>query len=424
MPDQQRDYFISFNSADEAYAKAISDALRAEGFTTFFHPDDLEPGGYIPKWMNDALLNSRQMLALCSPEYLSEGAVFSEAERYARFWQDTRGEEFKLIPVVLKDAKFPPLLAPYKRLTVTNTTTAEAAAAVLAALKKPEVIKQREVLRGAQPNEALRQPAYVHTALLPETGYKRLVGRDKQLEYLDRAWLDAKVNILSLIAEGGAGKSALVNEWIKRMQAHNYPGAATVLAWSFFSQGTTERAISAEAFLNWALEKLSITLTATGASVKADAIAEAMMRNRVLLLLDGVEPLQHGPGPQLGQLKDLGLRALLRRFAATPPGAAHGLIVLTSRLEIKDIARWQDGAAPVVDLYKLSDEAGAALLRDNGVEGPDAELNAAAHDFGGHPLALGLLASFLKETQTGDVRRRDHIRSLISDTAKSRPRSC
>jgi tetratricopeptide (TPR) repeat protein len=419
MPDEQRDFFISFNSADEAYGKAISDGLRAEGFTTFFHPDDLEPGGYIPKWMNDALQNSHQMLALCSPEYMAEGAVYSEAERYAWFWRDTRGEKFRLVPVVLKEVEFPLLFAGYKRLIATNRTASEAAGAVVAALKKPEEIKERQSLRGEQPNASVRQPTYVHTTLLPETGYKRLVGRDTEVERLDKAWLDVKVNIISLIAEGGAGKSALVNEWLKRMQAHNYPGAATVLGWSFFSQGSTERATSAEAFLNWALEKLNIKLTATGASVKADAIAEAMMRHRVLLLLDGAEPLQHGPGPQLGELKDLGLRALLRRFAATPPGAAHGLIVLTSRLEIKDIASWQDGAAPVIDVYKLSDKAGAALLRDNGVVGPDTELNVAARDFGGHPLALGLLASFLKETQAGDVRRRDHIRSLMSDTANA-----
>ena len=77
-------------------------------------------------------------------------------------------------------------------------------------------------------------------------------------------------------------------------------------------------------------------------------------------------------------------------------------------------------AAPVVDVEKLSDEAGAALLRDNGVWGTDKELNAAAHDFGGHPLALGLLASFLKETQTGDVRRRDHIRGLLADPENPR----
>ena len=40
---------------------------------------------------------------------------------------------------------------------------------------------------------------------------------------------------------------------------------------------------------------------------------------------------------------------------------------------------------------------------------------AAARDFGGHPLALGLLASFLTETQNGDVRRRDHIRAFFAD---------
>ena len=52
-------------------------------------------------------------------------------------------------------------------------------------------------------------------------------------------------------------------------------------------------------------------------------------------------------------------------------------------------------------------------MRDNGVWGTDKELKAAAHDFAGHPLALGLLASFLKETQFGDVRRRDHIRAFL-----------
>jgi hypothetical protein len=259
------------------------------------------------------------------------------------------------------------------------------------------------------------RPAYVHTTGLPETAYERLVGRDAALKRLDEAWADSKTNIVSLIAEGGAGKSALVNEWLKRLQADNYRGAEAVLGWSFYSQGSKERATSADEFLNWALDKLGITLATTSASAKAEAVAEAMMRRRVLLLLDGAEPLQHGPGPQLGHLKDQGLRALLRRFAATPSGQAHGLVVLTSRLAVKDIARWQDGAASIVDVERLSDEAGAALLRDNGVWGTDKELKAAAHDFGGHPLALGLLASFLKETQTGDVRRRDHIRAYLAD---------
>ena len=137
-------------------------------------------------------------------------------------------------------------------------------------------------------------------------------------------------------------------------------------------------------------------------------------------MLDGVEPLQHGPGPQAGQLKDQGLRGLLRRFAAAPPKADHSLIVLTSRLAVADIQRFRTSAAPVVDVESLSDEAGAELLRDNDVWGVDRDLKRASHDFGGHPLALTLLASLIKETQNGDVRRRDHIRGLLADADNPR----
>ncbi len=188
-----------------------------------------------------------------------------------------------------------------------------------------------------------------------------------------------------------------------------------MLGWSFFSQGSKERATAADEFLNWALAKLGVKLDTTSASAKGEAIAEALVARSALLVLDGVEPLQHGPGPQQGQLKDQGLRALLRRFAAAPPRADHSLIVLTSRLAVADIKHWKENAAPVVDVERLSDEAGAELLRDNDVWGVDRDLQAASHDFGGHPLALTLVASLIKETQNGDVRRRDHIRGLLAD---------
>jgi tetratricopeptide (TPR) repeat protein len=260
----------------------------------------------------------------------------------------------------------------------------------------------------------------VHTTGLPETAYERLVGRDAELKRLDDAWADRSTNILSLIAEGGAGKSALVNEWLKRMQADLYRGAAAVLGWSFYSQGTKERATSAEQFLNWALDKLGIKIETTSAAAKGEAIAEEIGKRPVLLVLDGVEPLQHGLDKQQGELKDAGLRALLRRFAEMPPTEMRGLVVLTSRLPVRDIARWKDSAAPVLGVEQLSDEAGAALLRDNGVWGTDKELRAASHAFGGHPLALGLLASFLKEKHFGDVRRRDCIRELLDDPENPR----
>jgi tetratricopeptide (TPR) repeat protein len=283
--------------------------------------------------------------------------------------------------------------------------------------KLAEQIVARKDTKKARPTIS---PVYVHISGLPETAYEKLRGRDVELKRLDDAWADQNSNILSLIAEGGAGKSALVNEWLTQLQADNYRGAELVLGWSFYSQGTKERATSAEQFLNWALEKLGITIEIMNATAKGDAIAEEMMKHRVLLVLDGCEPLQHGLDKQQGELKDHGLRALLRRLASTPPNKTHGLIVLTSRLAVKDIVRWRNSSAPVICVEQLSNEAGAALLRDNSVWGTDNDFKAAAGDFGGHPLALGLLASFLKEKYFGDVRQRDRIRGLLHDEENPR----
>jgi hypothetical protein len=258
-------------------------------------------------------------------------------------------------------------------------------------------------------------PASVHCQIdisrLPGTAYKIFVGRDAELARLDAAWVDEKINLVSLIAWGGAGKTALVNEWLVRLHKENYRSAEAVLGWSFYSQGSNERATSAEPFLNWALEKLSVRVAATSPAAKGEAIADAITKRRILLILDGVEPLQYGVGPLQGQLKDLGLRAFLRRFASA--SNPKGLVVLTSRLSLKDISRWRDTTAPVFDLNRLSEEASVALLRNNGVWGTDEELQAAAKEFEGNPLPLVLVAAFLKERHFGDARRRDQVRELF-----------
>jgi TIR domain len=256
---------------------------------------------------------------------------------------------------------------------------------------------------------------------LPDTPYKKLVGRNVELETLNQAWTGNKINIICLIAWGGVGKTSLINDWINQLHKENYRDAAGVLGWSFYNEGTKERATSADEFLNWALEKLGKTATSTSAVAKGEVLAEAMAAKPVLLVLDGVEPLQHGPGEQEGQLKDQGLRAFLRRFAATPPASAEGLVVLTSRLPTRDIERWvgDDGPVLMKELLRLSSDAGVALLRDNGVRGADRLLKAAVEDFEGHALALSLLASFLARRHAGDIQRKDRVGPLLQ-TADAR----
>src|SRR6185295_4336900 len=55
----------------------------------------------------------------------------------------------------------------------------------------------------------------ISIARLPVTG-SELFGREAELQILDDAWADPKTNIVSFVAWGGVGKTALVNHWLKQ----------------------------------------------------------------------------------------------------------------------------------------------------------------------------------------------------------------
>jgi len=245
----------------------------------------------------------------------------------------------------------------------------------------------------------------VSIARLPVTG-ETFVAREEELAKLDAAWEDG-TNLVSFVAMGGAGKSALVNAWLGRMQVDGWRGAQRVLGWSFFSQGTEGTSASSDDFTAYALEWLGYDGgPITSPWQKGETIARLVRQRRTLLLLDGLEPLQHPPGAQTGRLKDPAVQALVRELAADNPG----LCVVTSRLPVADVAGRPGTVA--VDLEALSPEAGAELLRRLGVEGSDEEIRAAAVELGGHGLALTLLGTYLRDILDGDVRRRGEVRVL------------
>jgi hypothetical protein len=90
------------------------------------------------------------------------------------------------------------------------------------------------------------------TVNLPEVSIARLPSVDARIfgRGADTAWLDAcwvkGANVASIIAFGGVGKSALVWDWLRGMQKDDWRGADRVYGWSFYSQGTTDRATSAD----------------------------------------------------------------------------------------------------------------------------------------------------------------------------------
>lgn len=257
----------------------------------------------------------------------------------------------------------------------------------------------------------------ISIARLPTSG-PDLFGRDKELQLLDDAWANPNTNIIAFVAWGGVGKTALVNHWLKqRMARDNYRGAERVYGWSFYSQGTSERAASADLFIDQALRWFGDTDPTQGSPWdKGERLAHLIRQTRTLLVLDGLEPLQHPPGPQEGRLKDAALQALLVELAARQAG----LCVISTRERIGDLVEFENGTVVQHDLDQLSPQAGAQILRALNVKGDDDELKQAATEYEGHALALTLLGSYLADVCGGDIRRRNEIESLEEDVRHGR----
>jgi len=255
-------------------------------------------------------------------------------------------------------------------------------------------------------------PAKVSLDKLPSIS-PDLFGREKELEMLDAAWENPKTNIVSLVAFGGVGKTALVNKWLLQMGEDNHRGAERAYGWSFYSQGAAEgKQASADLFIASALKWFGDPNPDEGSPwSKGERLGELIKEQWTLLILDGLEPLQYPPGEMEGRLKDPGLQFLLRELARHNPG----LCIITTRLPVDDLKDFVGISVERIDLEHLSSEAGAAFLEHLGVKGTADELRQAVHEFDGHALALTLLGRYLVAVYKGDIRQRDKIAKLTKE---------
>ena len=261
---------------------------------------------------------------------------------------------------------------------------------------------------GTREASARLAPEKISIARLPVTG-SDVFGREEDIAFLDRAWASKDVNVVTIVAWAGVGKSTLANHWLRRMASDHYRSAELVFGWSFYRQGTTGDTSSADEFLDAALHWFGDRDPRLGTAwEKGERLAKLVAHRRTLLVLDGLEPLQYPPGPQEGALREPSLQALLRELATFN----SGLCVITSRLAVADIA--DHPSALRRELEQLSSDAGAELLRALGVKGLEADLRSASDEFSGHCLALTLLGSYLTDAYNGDIRSREEVSKRLA----------
>jgi hypothetical protein len=257
-------------------------------------------------------------------------------------------------------------------------------------------------------------PQRISPSGLPR-GAAKLFGRESELIRLEDAWQDPHARVVTLVAMGGAGKSSLIGNWVAGLADRNFDGA-DYFDWSFYSQGTRDHTTaSADIFVDAALHFFGDEETAAsgkGPWDKGARLAELVGKRRTLLVLDGLEPLQHGSkSPLAGDLQDQAIKALLRGLA----GRNEGLCVVTTRLRLPDLDNFRERGAHEWSLERLSMPASVALLASLGVHGAKADIEKIVTDVRGHALTLNLIGSYLRDAHQGDVRRRDLFRLEEAD---------
>src|SRR6185369_16521061 len=235
-------------------------------------------------------------------------------------------------------------------------------------------------------------------------------GRQPELAALDRAW-ESGVRVFVLHAQGGAGKTRVVAQWLDQVRDDGSRGAGQVFVYSFYSQGSDERRnASSEIFFEEALAHFGHSgPPLIDPNEKGRTLARLVSEQRGLLVLDGLEALQHPPAFDQGRLKDPALASLLLALVAGWVGEAgpRGLCLVTSRQPVVELENKTGRVVVQQHLERLDPEAGAELLRQLEVKGPEKELRQASEELRGHAYTLMLLGTYLRDaTPDHEIRRR------------------
>jgi tetratricopeptide (TPR) repeat protein len=424
--------FISYSHLDEEWKDRLVRQLavsQKQGRLELWHDRMIGAGEDWERQIQAAMDAASVAILLVSANSLTSDFILRE--EVSRLLERRASEGLRIFPVVIEPCDWEAVdwlrrmnLRPKDGKPLSGGNDYEIDLAVAEIAKEIRKLLKRTA-PPTKPTFVPLSPDDISISRLPRLLTPDLFGRERELQVLDDAWANPQTNVISFVAWGGVGKSALISHWLQSLERDQWRGAERVFAWSFFSQGTSDHAATAEFFINAALrwfggDELADKLQTEGQWEKGERLAQLIRQTRTLLILDGLESAQYPPmsatasshadAPE-GGLKEQTMQALLRELASHLPG----LCVVTTRVAIADLVGFEGRSVVRHPLDELSPAAGAQLLRRLKVRGTLEELEAASREYGGHSLALTLLGSYLGDVYAGDVRRLHEIESLTAD---------
>lgn len=259
-------------------------------------------------------------------------------------------------------------------------------------LNYSEFEKEVRSIVKVQAQKNLERPEKISISALSYTN-QRTVGRNAEIEQLNRAWASNDISCVEITAFGGVGKTTLISTWLLSLDRGNYGDAEVVYAWSFQGNGSQEVDFSAgDFFIENALEWFEDPDPAKGSSwSKAIRLASIIKKQRSLIILDGLEAIQNTTGANIGRIGNPGIRFLIKELAFEN----SGLVVLSSRIQVTDINAYRNNKILTLNLRNLSLEGSIKLLKGAGVSGNRLAFRKAFKEYEGHALSLLVLAGYL-----------------------------
>jgi tetratricopeptide (TPR) repeat protein len=378
---QAADFFVSYTSADRAWAEWIAWQLEAEGYTVVVQAWDFTAGRDWAHEMQQATATAERVLPVLSTAYMS--SAHGEAEWRVFYARDPSGEQGMLLPVRVDNIDPPGLLKTRVYVDLVDQDAAGAKAALLAAARgargkptqEPEFPGERRPAGSA--TEAPRFPRELPPVWnVPYHPNPFFTGRDLLL-----AELHARLNAseadsrrVVLTGLGGVGKTQLAVEYAYRQRV-DYD-----LVWWVRSDQPTSLLGDYAALAGQPPLAADLRL-AEGASqqVLAAAVRGWLERHsRWLLVFDNVDAL-----PAVAEFR---------------PRSGTGHVLVTTQAETD----WERLANPLPVEILAPTDAVSFLLSRTKQQGPEAGAAATtlASSLGGLPLALEQAAAYIATAGT------------------------
>src|SRR5258706_4147835 len=221
-------------------------------------------------------------------------------------------------------------------------------------------------------------------------------GREWELDLLSEWVVQERCRVVSVLGQGGIGKSALATKVMQRV-AERFE----VVIWRSLRDVPT-----CEALLDDCLQVLAPQgLRDVSASLESrqSLLVECLRSRRVLLVYDNVESfLQEGEGTGHMRPGYEGFAQVLRRVAESEHQSCW---LLTSREKPGELVPMEGSRAPVraLRLARLDAEACQQLLTEKGVAGSTSEQLQLVETYAGNPLALKIVAQTIVDLFDGQI---------------------